>query len=164
MERDLTAVEVLGFAVQSEEEAAKFYGDLAKVVGNPLVRARFEELAREEVRHRGIIVALYGKLTGEAGAPPKVPGNPTLAEEATPRMVVEELEELLSLAIARERKARDFYRAAAKKASDETTRRTLEYLADIERGHELLLATELEAYRRDKNWYAEKPDIQLEGP
>ncbi|MBI4711406.1 MAG: hypothetical protein HY767_02970, partial [Candidatus Omnitrophica bacterium] len=48
--------------------------------------------------------------------------------------------------------------------TDVTARRTLEYLADSERGHEMLIKSELEAYLRDRNWYAEKPDVQLVGP
>ena len=67
----------------------------------------------------------------------------------------------MKLAIAREHEASNFYKAAAKSATDISGKRTLEYLAGIEHGHEVMLKMELEAYLRDKNWYSDNPDIQL---
>lgn len=164
MGNNLTLVEIIGLAVRSEEEAAEFYGNMAKLIKNGLVRAKYETLAKEEIGHRHMLVELYKKMTGENGGPPKIPGSPKVAEEKQPPFATDSLEELLKLAILREQKAGDFYRKAAARAVDVNGRRTLEYLADIERGHEMLLKAELESYLRDRNWYAEKPDVQLVGP
>ncbi|MFH0800373.1 MAG: ferritin family protein [Pseudomonadota bacterium] len=164
MKEDLTVLEILGLAVRSEEEAAAFYGSLAEMIKNDLVRARYESLAKEEVAHRQMLVALYRKMTGEKGAPPRIPGDPETAEGGRPPASQDSLEGLLKLAIERERAAHDFYLRAASGAVEPTARRIFEYLADIERSHEDLIKTELDAYLRDSNWYAEKPDVQLVGP
>ena len=164
MKEDLTLLEVIGLAIRSEEDAAEFYGSISKVINNELVRAKYEGLAKEEVGHRHMLVELYKKMSGEKGAPPKIPGSPATAEGGKPVFEAEALEDLLHHAISREVEANDFYRKAATRAIDTNSRRTLEYLADIERGHELMLRGELEAYMRDRDWYAEKPDVQLVGP
>ncbi len=163
MNTDLTAVEVVGLGIRSEEDAAEFYGHIAKKIKNELVQAKFESLAREEVGHKQILTALYRKITGEP-VPPKIPGSPDTAEGGGIPVNVDDIEELLNIAISREQKANAFYKDAAKKAQDPSGRKTLEYLAGIERGHELMLKEELEAYKRDKDWYANNPDIQLVGP
>lgn len=163
MEKDLTAVEVIGLAIRSEEDAAEFYAKVAKLVKNDLVRAKYESLAKEELSHRQILVNLYKRLTGEEKAPPKIPGSPKTAEGGFP-IALEAMEDILNFAIAREQEAQSFYRKAAVQTTDPTGKRTFEYLADIELGHETSLKVELDAYRRDKNWYANNPDLQLVGP
>lgn len=161
---ELTLLEIIGLAIRSEEEAADFYGSVSRIIKNDLVRAKYEALAREEIGHRHMLVELYRKMSGEEGAPPRIPGSPSTAEGEAKRFSVDSLEGLLLGAIAREAEANDFYRKAAVRAIDQGGRRTLEYLADIERGHELMLRSELDAYQRDRDWYAEKPDVQLVGP
>lgn len=163
MKEDLTLLEIIGLAIRSEEDAAEFYGGIAKIIKNELVRAKYEGLAREEVGHRHMLVELYKKMSGEE-TPPRVPGHTATAEGGQPPFVTDSIEGLLHHAIRREVAANDFYRKAAVRAVDQGGQRTLEYLADIERGHELLLRAELGAYLRDRDWYAEKPDVQLVGP
>lgn len=163
MEKNLTSVEAVGLAIRSEEDAAEFYNKVAKLVKNDLVRAKYESLAKEEVGHRLILVNLYKRMTGENTAPPPIPGRPSTAEGGFP-MALEAMEDILNFAIAREQEAQVFYKKAATATADISGKRTFEYLADIERGHELSLKAELDAYKRDKNWYADNPDIQLVGP
>jgi len=158
--RELTTVEILGLAIRSEEEAASFYGEIAGRIKNDLAKAKYESLAREEVAHRRLLLNLYKKMTGEE-RPPRIPYEPDTAEGGKKRLDAEDLEQLLEAAIAREEEAKNFYKEMASKMTDDNARRLLQYLADIERGHELMLVSELEAYRRDKNWYADNPDIQL---
>jgi rubrerythrin len=160
MSKELTTVEILGFAIRSEEEATKFYGALAKRIKNDLARARYESLAREETSHRQLLLNLYKKVTGGKN-PPVIPGEPKTPEGGGVQIETEDVERLLQVAIDREQRAGAFYREMASKMRDANGRRLLQYLADIERGHEVMLASELEAYRRDKNWYADNPDIQL---
>ncbi len=163
MEKELTVVEIIGLGIRSEEDAARFYGALSKKIKNELVRAKYESLAREEESHRHMLRVMYEKMTGERN-PPRIPGAPVTAEGGGIPLISESLEELLQYAMSRERESCEFYRKLAPRMSDGASRRTIEYLADIEKGHESLLRSELEAYRRDINWYAEKPDIQLVGP
>lgn len=163
MDIDYTAVEAIGIAIKSEEDAAELYQKISGIVKNDLARAKFMSLAMEEVGHRLILVNLYKKMTGETKEPPKITSDMPTAEGGTP-VVVENLEDLLNFAIKREQEAQAFYKKAAAGTTDNSGKRTFEYLADVERGHELMLKVELDAYRRDKNWYANNPDIQLVGP
>ena len=164
MDPGLTTIEVIGLAVRGEDEAARFYGAMSKRIGNDLVHAKYEALAREEALHRRMLVALYQRLTGQESGPPPIPGAPATAEGKDGRAASDALEDLLLLAIRREQEAAIFYREAAERAADPTGRNTLYYLADVERGHETVLRAELAAYRRDAHWYAEFPDLQLVGP
>jgi rubrerythrin len=160
MSEDLTTVEIVGLAIRSEDEAAKFYGEISKRIKNALVRSKYESLAREEARHRQILTALYKKMTGE-NAPPPIPGEPRVAEGAGKLPDGKDMEALLRLAIDREREAQAFYEQMATKMQDANSSRLFKYLAGIERSHEVMLEAELEAYLADKNWYADNPDIQL---
>jgi len=160
MSEELTTVEILGLAIRSEEEAAKFYGGLAGRIKNDLARAKYESLAREEASHRQLLLNLYRKTTGE-NKPPQIPGEPVTAEGGGVQVETDDIERLLKTAIEREQKAMNFYREMSSRMKDTNGKRLLQYLADIERGHEVMLASELEAYRRDKSWYADNPDLQL---
>lgn len=163
VEKNLTVVELLGLGIRSEEDAAKFYGSLSKLIRNDLVRAKYEGLAREEESHRQMLLQLYRRFTGEQN-PPRIPGSPATAEGGGAPLATESIEELLQYAIVREQEAHEFYLNLAPKMSEPQSRRTVEYLAEIERGHEALIKSELDSFQRDKQWYAEKPDIQLVGP
>lgn len=164
MKKELTVVEIIGLGIRSEEDAARFYGEVANLIKNNDVRAKYESLAKEEAGHGHMLVLLYKKMTGEAGAPPRIPGAPVTAEGGMPPMKIESLEELLKLAIEREQGACKFYRDASSRAGDDNAKRVLEQLSGIERGHEIFLKSELDLYLKNRDWYAEKPDVQLVGP
>lgn len=164
MRKDLTSVEAIGLAVRSEEEARVFYEEISSKVKNPLVKARFDVLAKEELGHKRLLLVLYKRMTGETSEPPTIPGDPQVAEKASLPIDIEKMEELLEFAMQRERDSQKFYKNAAEKTKDVSGKRTFEYLADIERAHEAMLKSELDAYLRDKNWYSDNSDIQLVGP
>ncbi len=163
MNTDYTAIEAIGLAIKGEEDAIEFYQKVSDLVKNELVRAKYISLAKEELGHRILLVNLYKKMTGEKNEPPKIYSNIPTAEMGFP-IALENLEDILNFAIAREQEAQAFYKKAASKTTDISGKRTFEYLADIERGHELMLKAELDAYKRDKNWYSDNSDIQLVGP
>ncbi len=75
MDPKLTSLEVIGMAIRSQEVVALFYGSISKMIDNDLVRARYEHLAREEVNHKKMLVALYKKMTGCRKRPPRSPVN-----------------------------------------------------------------------------------------
>ena len=167
MERKLTSLEVIGMAIRSEEDAAKFYGHISTITENDLVRSKYRQLAKEETGHKKVLVNLYAKMTNTKEPPPGIPGEPDTAEGgAVPDEISGSLEDLLKLAINREHKAKDFYRDAAAKATDPSGERILRYLSDVEYGHELMLKNELEAYLRDTQWYIGKewPEMVHVGP
>ena len=117
MDRGLTAVEVLGLAIRSEEEAAKFYGHLSRRIKNEVVRQRYRHLAQEEIHHKEMLTALYREMTGSDDLPPRIPGEPDTAEGGSvPEVGSASVEELLRIAVQREKEAQDFYREAASRA------------------------------------------------
>ena len=155
MDRKLTSLEVIGMAIRSEEDAAKFYSHLADMIDNEVVSSKYRNLAKEEAGHRKMLVDLYKKMIGDKENPPKIPGEPETAEGGNiPEEISNSLEELIILALNREQAAKDFYRQAAAAATDLSGKRILEYLVHVETGHEMMLKSELEAYRQDKDWYA----------
>ena len=160
MQKDLTAVEVVIVAIGKEREAEELYKKMADRIRNPLVKEKFLSLSREESKHEEVLTRIYRKMTGEVKAPAlkfESPAKSLPKADAT-------LEELFLFAIERERDAQSLYLKAAEMATDESGRRTFKYLADFERGHEMLLTSELEDYRRDNSWYSNMPDIMLVGP
>lgn len=166
MDPRLTSLEVIGMAIRSEEDAAKFYGHLSKMIDNDLVREKYRQLAREEGNHRKMLVELYERMSGIPERPPRIPGTPTTAEGGTvPPEIADSLEDLLRLAIEREKDAKDFYSKAADLATDLSGRKIFLYLADVEHGHALVLKRELESCLRDMDWYLGKdPEYIHVGP
>lgn len=166
MDPKLTSLEVIGMAIRSEEDAAKFYGHISRMIENDLVRAKYEHLAREEANHRKMLTEVYKKMSGGQDRPPRIPGTPETAEGGgVPEEMAESLEALLKLAVQRERKAGTFYRNAADHATDLSGKKILRYLSEVEHGHELMLERELEAYLRDNDWYIGKdPELIHVGP
>jgi len=162
MEKSLTAVEVVGLAIAKEREAQDLYTRMSSEMKNPLVREKFLSLGREERRHEEILSGMYLKMTGEERSP-KISFSGKLSKANFPGPNAT-FEDLLLFAIDREKDSQRLYLEGVSVATDESGRRTFRYLADFERGHEMILKTELENYRRDKNWYAECPDIMLVGP
>lgn len=166
MDPKLTSLEVIGMAIRSEEDAAKFYGHISRMITNDLVREKYEHLAREEGTHRKMLAGLYKKMSGGQERPPRIPGTPETAEGGgVPEDMADSLDSLLKLAVQREQKAGAFYRDAVDRATDLSGQRILRYLADVEHGHELMLKKELEAYHRDRDWYIGKePELIHVGP
>lgn len=162
MTKDTTLIEAIGLAIRSEEDASALYGRIAGLIKNDLVKAKYLELAKEEGNHRKLLVSLYKTFANEAFPPHKIPGNPVTAEGGLPKLT-SSVEDFLNFAIGREIHAQKFYKDAAKNTSDHSGKRLFEYLANVEHGHEVMLKTELEAYHRDNDWYANNPEIQLLG-
>ena len=160
MNRDLTAIEVVGIAIGKEKLAQELYKRMAGDIRNPLVKEKFLSLSREEHKHEEILTKIYEKMTGDVklrSASFEIRPSDLPKPDAA-------LDELFVFAIEREREAQKMYTEAAQISTDESGRRTFQYLANFERGHEILLLAEFEDYKRDKNWYADMPDIQLVGP
>jgi len=167
MDPRLTSHEVIGMAIRSEEDASKFYGRISKLVSNPETRKKYEDLAREEVGHKQTLIELYRELADGLPDPPPIPGAPDTAEGAEiPPEIEDSIEELLKLAIRRERDAYDYYSKAARTSREPSGARVLQQLADIEHGHEVMLEAELARFLRDQDWYinGDPDDLIHEGP
>jgi rubrerythrin len=161
LKSDLTSIESLGLAVAQEIAAYKRYRLFAARVSNPLVKEKFNSLAREENSHRELLYNMLRRFTGE-DKPPLPKKAPRINREAEAN---QPLHLILQLAIQKEQEAQQFYREAAGCAMDPTGRQIFEYLAEFERGHERALQAEFDAVAKYPQWFEiGGADIMLVGP
>ena len=64
---DLTEREIVALAISNEEEDSRIYRDFAEGLREqyPASAKIFDEMAEEEIRHRGMLFDLYRKKFGE---------------------------------------------------------------------------------------------------
>jgi rubrerythrin len=152
IEKNLTAIEIVGVATRAEIDAHKFYIEMAKRIRNKVVKERILTLASEEQRHGRILKNLLKQWTGEDNPPIPEKGPFQLSE-----LIGDDMshEKVLETAIELERTAAKRYIEASRIAQDDSGRRQLEYLSEFERTHERILVSELEALKKDKDWFEE---------
>jgi erythrin-vacuolar iron transport family protein len=136
---DLTEQEVLALAISNEEEDSRIYLGFAEGLREqyPSSAKMFEEMAAEEVRHRGMLYDLYRSKFGEF--------LPLVRRQDVrgfvhhkPIWLVRPLgiEEVRKYAAAMEYETARFYRKAAENARDASVRELLIKLAEAEDKHE----------------------------
>jgi len=152
IEKNLSAIEIVGVATRAEIDAHKFYTEMAKRIKNKIVKERILTLAEEEHRHERILKNLLKQWTGEDNPPVPEKGPFDLKDLLGDDM---SHEKVLETAIELERAASKRYIEAARAAQDDSGRRQLEYLSEFERTHERILVSELEALKKDKDWFDE---------
>lgn len=129
--------EILDFAIGQEEEAARFYTDLAQRTDKQWMRQTFEGFAGEELGHKAKLLAIKeGRLLVPAAG--KVM-DLKIAEylvdvESSPDM---DYQAALNLAMKREKAAFRMYSDLAAMTEDDTVRATLLALAQEEAKHKL---------------------------
>ena len=138
---DLSEQEILALAITNEEEDSRIYRGFAdglreKYPGSAKV---FDEMAEEEVRHRGMLFDLYRTKFGDY--------LPLVRRQDVkgflrhkPLWLVRPLglDEVRKYAANMEYETAHFYRQAAKSARDASVRELLDRLAEIEEQHENL--------------------------
>ena len=139
--------ELLLTAIKSEIDSNKLYTKIAKKTKNGLLQDKLEFLAKEEEKHREFIEDIYKnhfpdqkiKLPKETPVPmPKIE-----LDEDLP------VSKMLVMAMKAEEKASDFYKALAGRFEEGSKmHNTLEYFADMERGHYKILEMEKESMER----------------
>src|SRR5262249_7834093 len=138
---DLTEQEILALAITNEEEDSRIYQGFAEGLRQayPSSAKVFEEMAQEEVRHRGMLFDLYRNKFGEY--------LPLIRRQDVKGFIQKKplwltrplgLEEVRKHAEAMEYEAARFYRKAAHSARDASVRQLLVELAEIEDQHENL--------------------------
>jgi rubrerythrin len=149
--RDLNEQEVLALAISSEEDDARIYRSYAQMLRDdyPDSARVFEDMASEEDTHRQSLIELHKARFGDT--------IPLIRREHVagyyarrPVWLIENLgiERIRAEAEAMERDAEHFYRTAAARTSDATTRKLLGDLAAAEAGHRTT-AGELEEQHLD---------------
>ncbi len=135
---DLSEQEILALAISNEEDDARIYRQYAERLRNdfPASAKIFQAMANEEDEHRRQLIAVHEKCFGKV--------IPLIRREhvsgfyaRNPVWLIENLglERIRSEAREMERQAEQFYRKAAKRATDTNIRRLLGDLAASEARH-----------------------------
>jgi rubrerythrin len=138
---DLTEQELLALAITSEDEDSRIYRGFAMGLREHYSASAqtFDEMAEEEIRHRGMLIDLYRQKFGEY--------LPLIRRQDVRGFIRHKplwltrslgLEEVRKTAETMEFEAGRFYRKAADAARDASVRRLLLELAAIENQHENL--------------------------
>ncbi len=132
-----TTEEILDFAIENEELAAKFYGDLSKKATDAAMKATFEDMAREEIGHKKKLQAFK-----ESGS--LEPSKEQILDLKMSDYLVDvevsdsmEYQDVLILAMKREKAAFKLYKDMAAACRDQDLKQVLLGLAQEEAKHKL---------------------------
>lgn len=134
--------EVLTFAIRQEEQAEKLYLQLAERALQAHVKKAFEEFAAEERHHKEVLTKMLndGVLRPSADRVPDLK-IAEMMDEIEPSADLD-YQQILVVAMQREKAAYKMYSALAQIAEDPKLRLTLETLAQEEAKHKLRFETE----------------------
>ena len=135
-----TVEELLGVAIRSEIDSNRIYKAWADRLSNPLLKEKFQWLAKEEQKHKEILENLYKELQGdtELHIPNQVPEELMKRITITPSST---LADFLYQAMETEKSAETFYAKLAGRVK-ETKKRILNYLSSVEHSHYTMLKSE----------------------
>jgi rubrerythrin len=138
-EQDTTVEGIIRRAIRVEEDAYNFYTGASKMVKLPHVQDMLNELAGDEVKHKE---KLEGLLAGDteqviAAKQSQKIQDLKLADYLVPQPLDEDatLQEVLLIAMQREKNAHDFYNLMAGLAASEVVKELFQFLAQEELGH-----------------------------
>ena len=152
-DRRLTALEILSIAMKAEISAYGLYKRFALRISNPVAKQRILSLAVDERGHYLLLAEKYSELSGEEAPPIPDTGDLRQIDVDIEKM---SNKEVLEFAAAKEEYAQKFYSAAAAEAADPTGRSVLEYLVEMERGHEEILRQEIKMLERNPLWHEQQ--------
>jgi rubrerythrin len=138
---DLSEQEILALAITNEEEDSRIYRGFAEGLRGQFAASAgvFDEMAEEEVRHRGMLFDLYRSKFGEY--------LPLIRRQDVKGFIQKKplwlmqplnLDEVRKYAESMEYEAARFYRRAAETTRDASVRQLLVELAEAEVAHESL--------------------------
>ena len=130
-------------AIKSEIDSKKVYETLANRVKNAVLKDRLMFLAGEEEKHRAYLESLYRQNFPDAELviPDKSPVPLPEVDASEERLLSEIIEDSMKAELA----AEEFYNSLCDLFPDSPeVRKMLTILADMEHGHYVLLAKELE--------------------
>jgi rubrerythrin len=148
----LSLKEILGYAIESEEAAKKYYTELSKNAPE-LVGMKFENLAREEELHKKTVLTIYRELYKNELY--KIPENLPPLESPVKVKTITSLIGALENALWNEHNAYRVYTYLA--AKEKKHRDLFTYLAAMEKGHYELLRMEKDTY---ENHIMETPNVK----
>jgi len=157
--------ELLLVAIKSEIDSEKAYLEVAHRVKNPFLKNRLEFLANEEKGHRAFLENIFRKTFPNKGL--IIPERSTIplpeirlySETGSMRDVVAILDD----AMKAEEGAYDFYTSLEGRFEDEKMRKTLHYLAIMEKDHYSILKRERDEMAEVEDIMEDASYIQLDG-
>jgi rubrerythrin len=133
-----TVDEILDYAIEREEQAAKLYADLAGTVERPGMREAFLEFAAEEGRHKARLMRIKAGDLPAAGHFQAVPdlkiSDELVSAKPTPNMTYAEA---LMIAMKAEKAAFRLYEQLAQATTDQGLADVFRGLAQEEAKHKL---------------------------
>ena len=138
--------DIIEFAIQREEEAARSYGEMARLAAAEDLRKLLLELEADEKKHKTVLQNI-GESKARLIKPTEIRdlkiSDYLVEEELRPDV---DLQGLLIYAAHKELKAFHLYSDLAKKARDSEEKRIFEFLASQEKSHKLKLETEYDKH------------------
>ncbi len=150
--KKLSLKEILGYAIESEEAAKLYYLELAKNAPE-LAAIRFENLSREEEKHKIAVQDVYKKRFG--GEKYTLPKDLPPLESSVKVTTVTSLIHALETAMQNEYNAQRVYKYLA--TQEKEHKDLFKYLATMERGHYDVLRSEKESY---EDHLTERPEAR----
>jgi rubrerythrin len=138
-DKDTTIEQILAQAIRFEEDAHSFYLGAIDMVEGVHIRAALEDLAQEEVKHKERLQALLDGDTTRIISVRKRGQieDLKLAEYLVPRPLepTASFQDVLIVAMHREKSSHAFYSTMAEIAEEEASRTLFGFLAQEELGH-----------------------------
>ena len=151
MKEFTSADDILDFAIDSEQQAVDFYTGLAKNAKTDDMREVFQQFAKEEIGHKTRLTSIKEtkvfELSSEKVADLKI-GDYLVPVQVTPDMTYQEV---LILAMKREKAAFKLYNNLAAKSPTDELREVFLSLAQEEAKHKLRFEIEYDNYILTEN-------------
>lgn len=143
--------QVLALAIKSEIEAVNVYSKLHDQVKNELLKKKLKFLVFEEKKHRKILERLSGQ---------RFPARKLVLPERSflppVRLTLDSKTSILDIfkaALKAEKMSEDFYTEARDRADNKESRKILEYLSRVERGHYFMIKSEIDMLEKYPDYY-----------
>lgn len=161
-------------ALKNEQTEMEWYQNEAKRSRNPLAKAMFQNLARDEQEHMTRIQALHGKLLSDGKWPEAMPItvagtvitetlNGLVGKTGSAKDHDDDDEAAIRKAIDFETKGELFYKDLAKACANPQEKAFFDFLAGIEREHRLSLTDTLAYLEDPAGWMEAHEKITLDG-
>lgn len=146
-----TSQEIIDFAVRAEEEAVRFYTDLADSTNTKALKEAFIEFADEEQKHKDKLLSINSQ---ELTFPDSTPITDLhIADYVNPEVQYKSLTygEVLIIAMNREKRAYMLYDKLAKMTDNSALRKMFQFLAKEEIAHKNRFETEYDDFVLKEN-------------
>ena len=146
-----TTQDIIDFAVKAEEQAVKFYSELATTAKSKAMKEAFEGFAKEEEEHKNKLLNLdIGKISFSASHPIS---DLHISDYINPEVTHQGLNygEVLVIAMNREKRAFMLYDKLAKMIEDVDLKKFFLFLAKEESNHKYRFEAEYDDYVLTEN-------------